>query len=151
MSPGIGIAGSAALLAAAFGFQHIGGLDPCSLCVWQRWPHVAAILCGLLFVRYRHPVFCVMAMLGLLAGTGIAGFHAGVEQGWWAGLQSCSGGMSDTLSGGDLLDFTAQVDVVSCSDVVWSFMGLSMAVWNGLASLVLALIWMTVSVRNRPA
>ncbi|MFP4274908.1 MAG: disulfide bond formation protein B, partial [Paracoccaceae bacterium] len=39
--------GSAALLAAAFAFQHLGGLAPCTLCLWQRWPHAAAVLLGL--------------------------------------------------------------------------------------------------------
>ena len=36
--------GSAAMLAGAFGFQYIGGMAPCQLCLWQRWPHAAAVL-----------------------------------------------------------------------------------------------------------
>ena len=40
--------GSAALLLGAFGFQHIGGYAPCQMCLWQRWPHAAAIAIGVI-------------------------------------------------------------------------------------------------------
>ena len=33
----------AALLAGAYGSQYIGGLFPCEMCWWQRYPHFAAV------------------------------------------------------------------------------------------------------------
>ena len=34
----------AALLAGAWGSQLLGGLYPCEMCHWQRWPHYAALV-----------------------------------------------------------------------------------------------------------
>jgi glycerate kinase len=63
----IAACGSAALLLAAFAFQHVGGMAPCALCVWQRWPHAVAVACGAVafFALPR-----VMAGAGMLAALG---------------------------------------------------------------------------------
>ncbi len=82
--------GSVALLLGAYGFQHLGGMAPCKLCLWQRWPHAAAILIGVLvLVTHR----AQLAWLGAVAALGTAGigmYHVGVEQGWWEGPTSCT-------------------------------------------------------------
>ena len=41
-------AGSAALLLGALGFQYLVHLPPCEMCQWQRWPHIAAAVIGLI-------------------------------------------------------------------------------------------------------
>jgi disulfide bond formation protein DsbB len=140
-------AGSAALLAGAFAFQHIGGLPPCALCIWQRWPHaVAALLATALILApspLRRPLLAVGA-LAALTTAGIGGYHVGIEQGWWAGPTSCSGsgpGLSG-MSGADLLDMTAPTQVVMCDEIAWAFAGLSMAGWNAVLSIGLAAIWL---------
>jgi disulfide bond formation protein DsbB len=143
-------AGSAALLAAAFAFQHLGGLAPCTLCVWQRWPHVVAVAAGAAAAsageRARRPM-AALAALALLAGAGIAGFHVGVEQGWWEGPGACAGagGAIGAMSVDDLLAQIQSAPVVRCDEVAWSFGGLSMAAWNGLASLGLAALFLYAS------
>ena len=83
-----------ALMAGALGSQYLGGLYPCEMCHWQRWPHYAAIaLAGLAFLPMSP---CARKALVLLAATGIAisgaigVFHAGVEYGWWQGFTKCS-------------------------------------------------------------
>ena len=85
-----------AMLGGAFAFQHWGGLAPCVLCIYQRWPWVAVILLGSLAVVFRRRPAAAHTLLGLaalamLVGAGIAGFHVGVEQYWWAGTAECSG------------------------------------------------------------
>ncbi|MGB3754102.1 MAG: disulfide bond formation protein B, partial [Parerythrobacter sp.] len=84
-------AGSALLLAAAYGFQ-LAGYAPCKMCLWQRWPHAVALgmAGGLLLL----PVVAVAAagLLATLTTAGIAAYHTGVERGWWEGPTSCSGG-----------------------------------------------------------
>ena len=62
----IAAGGSAALLLGAFAFQHIGGLAPCKMCIWQRWPHGAAVLVGLALLILRKP------LLTLLGGAAAA-------------------------------------------------------------------------------
>lgn len=137
--------GSAALLAGAYAFQHIGGLAPCSLCLWQRWPHAAAVLIGLfavMFGKWRHVRFVPwLGFLAALSAAGIAGYHTGVERGWWQGPTACSGGGIGGASGADLLSLEGPLGVVMCDEVAWQMGGLSMASWNMLASLALAGLW----------
>lgn len=135
-------AGSALLLAAAFGFQHLGGLAPCPMCLWQRWPHAAAVALGLLGLLLPARALALLGALALLAGAGIAGFHAGVEQGWWEGPATCTAAAIDGLSAEDLMKQIMAAPLVRCDEIPWSFAGLSMAAWNGVLSLGLALLWL---------
>lgn len=134
--------GSAALLFGAYGFQHIGGLLPCKMCLWQRWPHAAAVIIGALALLARKN----LAWFGAAAAatTGAVGiYHAGVEWGFWPGPSSCSGGGLDMggMTGGDLLSTEGSVSMVMCDEVVWSLMGLSMAGWNAVISFALMALW----------
>ena len=139
--------GSAALLLGAYAFQ-AAGYAPCRMCLWQRWPHMLAIAAGLGAFALRPdrgaPVLRGMAAVGLLATlttAGLGAFHTGVERGWWAGPSSCTGaGGLGGLSGADLLSLDG-AGVVMCDEVAWAFAGLSMASWNALLSLGLALVW----------
>lgn len=131
---------SGAILGAALASQYWGGLAPCELCYWQRWAHVAAMAPALLalFAPGRaRAVLLGVAVLTLLGSAGIAFFHAGVEQKWWAGLSGCG------VTGGadSIADLKAQImaaPVVRCDDIAFQFLGISMAGWNALASLALA-------------
>lgn len=135
--------GSAALLLGAFAFQYIGGLAPCKMCLWQRWPHAAAIMIGLLALLIAGRALPLLGALAALTTAGIGIYHTGVERDWWEGPTSCSGS-GDTLSGlsgGDLLNFEAPISVVMCDEVAWQMLGLSMASWNALIALGLTAIW----------
>ena len=136
-------AGSLALLLGAFFFQMLG-YAPCKLCLWQRWPHAAAIATGGL-VLFLGPLALlgIAGTLSALTTAGIGIYHTGVERGFWEGPTSCTGGGDALggLSGTDLLSTEVTNDIVMCDEVAWVFAGLSMASWNALASLVLAAIW----------
>ncbi len=133
-------AGSLAALAAAFAFQHLGGLEPCPLCIWQRWPHAATALLAVLSLGLRGPAAAAAVALAgaaALAGAGLAGFHTGVEQQWWPGLAACEGGPpAKTVA--ELRERLLNAAPARCDEIAWSFLGLSMAAWNGLLSLGLA-------------
>ena len=138
----IAAAGSLALLAGAFVFRALG-YAPCKLCYWQRWPHAAAIACGgLLFVLGPRIAAGVGALAALITG-GVGVYHVGVEQKWWAGPSSCSGGGTGLtgLSGNDLLSTDVIDKVVMCDEVSWALLGLSMPGWNAVFSFVLAAVW----------
>jgi disulfide bond formation protein DsbB len=146
----IAASGSAILLLGALAFEHLGGLAPCKLCLWQRWPHGAAVALGL--VAAVVPATAV-ALLGALAAASsgvIAVYHTGVELAWWQGPAACSGGGGlGGLSGADLLSFDGPTGVVMCDEVAWAFAGLSMASWNAVLSFALALVWLAAA-RARP-
>ena len=134
--------GSAALLSGAFAFQYIGGMAPCQLCLWQRWPHAAAILIGLVAMASGWRGLAWLGMIALLVTAAIGIFHVGVEQKWWEGLASCTAGSIEGISTADLLDPTKDVaSVVRCDAIAWQLFGISMAGWNAIVSLVLAGIW----------
>ena len=150
MSVFLATAGSALALAGALVSQYAFGLAPCALCIWQRWPHVAAVLIGVLWLlALPRPWVAVLGAVAALATAGVGGFHVGVEQLWWAGLDSCSGGPGITaLSVDTLLDPTADVAApVRCDEIAFSFLGLSMAGWNMVVSLGLAGLWLRAAAR----
>jgi disulfide bond formation protein DsbB len=134
--------GSVGLLGGAFAFQYIGGLAPCQLCLYQRWPHAAAILIGVVAYLTGWRRLAWLGALAALATAGIGLFHVGVEQLWWEGLATCTAGSIEGISAADLLDPTKDVAaVVRCDEIAWSMLGISMAGWNMILSLVLAGIW----------
>ncbi len=144
---------SAASLAAAYFFQFVIKLLPCELCYWQRKPHMLIIALGLLAAflpaaRARCWVLILIALTALV-GSGIAFFHVGVEYHWWAGLTTCSLPTVDTrtLEEARAFIFSNSI-IVPCDEPAWVFLGLSMAAWNGLLSLGLALVAAYASVLN---
>ncbi|MGF1552905.1 MAG: disulfide bond formation protein B [Paracoccaceae bacterium] len=137
-------AGSAALLLAAFGFQLFGGLVPCELCVWQRWPHALAVGVGVLGITVLWRRRRVLSGLGaglMAVSVAIAATHVGVEQGLWASPGGCDAPAPGAKSAEDLMAEIMEAPLVRCDAVAWSFLGLSMAAWNGLASLGLGALW----------
>lgn len=146
--PMAAFAASLAMLAGAWTFQYVGGLQPCTLCLYQRWPYWAAMgiaVVGVLAAR-RLGRRGIAALAGagalvFLAGGAIAGFHVGVEQHWWEGLASCGGGahLNDpNLSIEELRALLFATPVVRCDEVPWSLFGISLAGYNLIASLALA-------------
>ncbi|MEP1767529.1 MAG: disulfide bond formation protein B [Sulfitobacter sp.] len=133
--------GSAALLLGAYAFQHIGGMAPCKMCLWQRWPHAAAIMIGAVVLLTRKLQLAWLGALAALATACIGIFHAGVEQGWWEGPTSCTSSGVSNLSAQELMDQILSAPLVRCDDIAWQMMGISMAGWNAIASLLLAALW----------
>ena len=119
---------------------------PCVMCIWQRWPHAAAIVIALLALLVLPGFLRPLAWLGALAMAASAGlglYHAGVEQKWWPGLSGCSGGIDPSgLSATEALAQLRATDMVACDEIVWDLLGLSMAGWNGLISLGLVGLWL---------
>ena len=136
-------AGSAAALLGALAFQYIGGLAPCELCLWQRYPHGVAIAAGLLaLMTVRGKLLPMIGGLAALTTAGLGVYHTGVERAWWQGPTSCTGGGDvGNLSADQLLDQIMAAPVVMCDQVAWQMFGLSMASYNALASAVLAVLW----------
>ena len=134
-------AGSLVILLAAFGFQYIGELAPCKLCLWQRYPHVLAIVLAVLFVRVKHRLLLWLGGVASLSTTAIAAYHSGIEQKWWQGPDTCTSGSIDGLSTEQLMAQIMAAPIIRCDEIAWSFLSLSMASWNLIASLLLAALW----------
>lgn len=140
--PLVALLGPAAVLGAALFSQYVGGLAPCQMCIWQRWPHGVAIglaALALLLGRGRPAaLFLFLGALALLVGSGLGVFHAGVELAWWQGPTECSGAPATGLSAADFVERLRAAPLVRCDVVAWSFLGISMAGWNAILSAGLA-------------
>ncbi len=149
---------AAGALGAAHAFETFGGLAPCHLCLKQRDIYWAAIAVSLpatlwaLFFRSRGtPKIISLLLFGIFTGGAIiATFHAGVEQKWWLGPQSCTG----TGQGVDMAALKAilgggKVNTPMCDVISGTWGGLTMAAWNAIASTILALISLVASIRRK--
>ena len=141
-------AGSLTLLLGAWAFQYIGGLPPCKLCIWQRYPHAVAILIGAIALRFGNAALAWLGALAALTTAGIGGYHTGVERGWWEGPTTCTSGPIGGLSTDELFDQIMSAPLVRCDEVPWEMLGLSMASWNMVISLGLAVIWIAAARRS---
>ena len=146
LAQGLALAVPGALLLGALGSEYVGGLHPCEMCLWQRWPHLAAVaLAGLSFVvTGRARALTLLAAVAIAASGGLGLFHAGVEQGWWEGVTSCAA-TARGASPEELLKAILATPLVRCDQIPWSFLGLSLAGWNVLISLSSAgaIAWLT--------
>ena len=129
----------AALLGGALAFQFIGGLPPCEMCHWQRWPHLAAIAIGLLALFVQRSALLlplvVLAGLAILVSGGIGLFHAGVELHWWQGLTRCSSvGIAVGGTPSQFLTDMLATPMIRCDAIPWSLWGVSLAGWNAMLS-----------------
>ena len=133
------LAASVAIVGGALLSQYVGGLQPCELCLYQRWPYygVVAVTLAATLAGSRPLTSAVMALaaLAFLIGAGLAFYHVGVEQHWFAGPTACTDGGA---AGDSLEDFRRRLlaqQPVACDQPQWTLFGVSLAGWNLLASL----------------
>ncbi|WP_298671832.1 disulfide bond formation protein B [uncultured Sphingomonas sp.] len=130
----------AALLAGAWGSQLIGGLQPCEMCHWQRWPHYGALAAAAFafIVPGRSVKLTLIAgAAAMIAVSGMIGvFHAGVEYHWWQGITACSTSVTgEGISTDEMLRRILAAPVVRCDAAQWTLFGVSLAGFNALFSL----------------
>ena len=156
----VALCASLVALAGAYYFQYVEELQPCPLCLYQRWPYYVAIvfsgLAALPHSQVHWPIYLIaLCGVAFTIGGGIAGYHAGVELGWFEGLAACQGGGgSGAASVEELMAEIMNTEPVSCSDVPWSLFGISIAGYNVLYSAGLAALCFTAvvaDVRRRAA
>jgi disulfide bond formation protein DsbB len=137
---GLCLAALAFALVAQYGF----GLRPCNLCLIQRAPFVLAALLGLLALKDGLPAGLLLRVAGILLviNGGIAVYHVGVEQHWWASAV-CSGGQQAAVAVTDLLAEMSKPAQAQCDSPAWSFHGITMAALNVPFSALfgLAVLW----------
>lgn len=136
---------SALAILGAFGFEHLGGLRPCPLCLDQRLAYYAAMpasLLALAFARSRNALARVLLALcaaAFVINTGLGVYHAGIEWGWWPGPANCAGQAPLAADPAALVERLKQIRVVRCDEAPFRFLGLSLAGYSALLSAALAL------------
>jgi disulfide bond formation protein DsbB len=139
---------AAATIAGAWFFQLVVGLQPCPMCLEQRYAYYALIpLSALVALGAARGAPRPLLIAGLVAIALVAAgnsafgvYHAGVEWKFWQGPTDCTGPLVDFSKAGGLLDQLDKVKVVRCDEVQWRFLGLSLAGYNALISALMAAI-----------
>ena len=140
---------SGGLLIGAWIFQYGFGYLPCTMCYWQRHAHKAVLGIAALWLILRGlgvqaaEILRWAVVLALLVGCGIAAWHVGVEFGVLEGPKECAAGglhVPEIDPDNPLGFLDNPVQPPACSEAVWHFLGLSMAAWNALLSLIGALL-----------
>lgn len=139
----------AATVGSALGFQYIGGYIPCKLCYEQRIPYYVGIplmVLAVLASLVKLPAWTTRALLvivGLLMvyGLYLGVYHSGVEWAWWPGPTDCTNVAGPVDTGGNgVLDALDKFVPPSCDKAALRILGLSLAGWNAIASLILAAV-----------
>jgi disulfide bond formation protein DsbB len=129
---GVGL-GGLALILGALGFQYIGHIAPCEMCHWQRWPHIAAAIIGIIGVRFARDKARALAwtvtLLVLVSGL-IGLYQSGMQWGFLPGPSACSG--HRFVMGSNV------IPEIQCDVVTWSLFGLSLATYNAIFSFLIA-------------
>lgn len=142
------------MLAGAYGFEYIGGLFPCDLCWPQRYAHMAVIVFASFAFYFRKSDrvkwlrFKLLTLFSYAISAGYSGYHAGVEQKWWEGPDSCTL-TTDTseMSAEAFFEQLQGAAIIRCDEIPWEMFGISMAGYNFLISLTLT-IMLILSVRQ---
>jgi disulfide bond formation protein DsbB len=151
------LAAALATIGGALVFEHGLGLTPCKLCLIQRNPYYLAMPLAL-GAALAPPRLSRLALAAVgvvfVASAGLGAYHAGVEWGFWLGPNDCGGAGSAPSAGnvGDFLERLQGTRVVSCTEAAWRFLGLSLAGWNVMISIALAVIalWAAAAPETKP-
>ncbi len=153
-APALVLAAAVGVLGAALAMQYLAGLPPCRLCIAQRWTYVAEIiLAGFALVpaapdSWRRASVALGA-LAFAVGGAIAVYHVGVEQGWVAAPEACSGIATGARTIEELRRALPEAPLGRCDEVPWTLFGISLAGYNVAVSTLLAAFSAWAAVRWR--
>jgi disulfide bond formation protein DsbB len=127
-------------LSIAYFIQYVFGHKPCNLCIIERIPYIAAIiLISLVFILNRYQkIISSLILIFFIFGAVVSFYHFGIEQGFYSESLICELSNNNPLNKEELLNQLKKAEIVSCKDVTFRFLGLSLATINTIISLALS-------------
>ena len=127
-------------LTIAYFIQYVLGHKPCNLCIIERIPYIAAIiLISLIFILNRYQkIISSLILIFFIFGSVVSFYHFGIEQGFFSESLVCDLGNSQPINKEELLNQLKKAEIVSCKDVTFRFLGLSLATINTIISIILS-------------
>jgi disulfide bond formation protein DsbB len=129
-------------LLIAYYIEYVLGHKPCNLCLIERIPYFIALILTLflLIVNRLEKIILIIMLLSFLFGATVSFYHFGIEQGFFNESLVCNLGNDDVSDKDKLLKQLEQSTVVSCKNVTFRFLGLSLTTINIFFSLILSSI-----------
>ncbi len=152
---------SAVILAAAYVFETMG-FQPCQMCLWQRYPHMAAVAVGALALLTGWRLLPWLGALAAATTSAISGYHSGVERKWWLGPDTCVAYGVEGMSADELMSQIMNAPLARCDEISWRLsdlitlpaleqvLDITMANMNFIGAAVLALIWIMAALKRSP-
>ena len=127
-------------LSIAYFIQYVLEHKPCNLCVIERIPYIVAIIfISLIFILNKyHKIISSLILIFFVFGAVVSFYHFGIEQGIFSESLVCDLGNSQPSNKEELLDQLKKTEMVSCKDVTFKFLGLSLATINTIISIILS-------------
>ena len=127
-------------LSIAYFIQYILGHKPCNLCIIERIPYIAGIiLISLIFILNRYQkLISSLILIFFVFGAVVSFYHFGIEQGFFSESLICELRHNEPLNKEELLNQLKKVEIISCKDVTFRFLGLSLATINTIISIILS-------------
>ncbi len=127
-------------LSIAYFIQYVLGHKPCNLCIIERIPYIAAIiLISIIFIINKYEkIISSIILIFFIFGTAVSFYHFGIEQGFFSESLICELTNSNALNKEELLNQLKKAEIISCKDVTFRFLGLSLATINTIISVILS-------------
>ena len=127
-------------LSIAYFIQYVLGHKPCNLCIIERIPYIASIiLISLIFILNKYQkIISSLILIFFIFGAVVSFYHFGIEQGFFSESLICELTNNNPLNKEELLNQLKKAEIVSCKDVTFRFLGLSLATINTIISTILS-------------
>ena len=127
-------------LSIAYFIQYVLGHKPCNLCIIERIPYIAGIiLISLIFILNKYQkIISSLILIFFIFGAVVSFYHFGIEQGFFSESLICELTNSEALNKEELLNQLKKAEIISCKDVTFRFLGLSLATINTIISIILS-------------
>ena len=127
-------------LSIAYFIQYVLDHKPCNLCIIERIPYIAGIiLISLIFILNKYQkIISSLILTFFIFGAVVSFYHFGIEQGFFSESLICELTNNNPLNKEELLNQLKKTEIISCKDVTFRFLGLSLATINTIISLILS-------------
>ena len=127
-------------LSIAYFIQYVLGHKPCNLCIIERIPYIAGIiLISLIFILNKYQkIISSLILIFFIFGAVVSFYHFGIEQDFFSESLICELTNIEALNKEELLNQLKKAEIISCKDVTFRFLGLSLATINTIISIILS-------------
>ena len=124
--------------------EHVLGHQPCSLCLYERIPYFLSALLMIkifFFKKYEKVILLILFLIFMISAL-LAFYHFGIEQDFFNESFVCNVESQLTILSKENLLKELNKNIVSCKDVTFRILGLSLAAINTILSVVLSIIFL---------